>query len=147
MSLHTAVVDIGGFVFCSPEEDADLAPVHENEALALVGHVGAQPASHDAVPSRQIHRVKLCLDDLSDVVEDSSLLEGEGHAVDGVLLHVLVHISVLHHCILSVLLVNVSVWLDHLRVGLTLPLLGFVGAGVSCNLRNRLTHITSKLLF
>ena len=135
-SFDTAVVDIGGLVFCAPQEDSDLAPVHEDEALALVGHVGAQTTAHDAVPSRQVHRVKLCLDDLCDIVQNPALLEGEGHAVDGVLLHVLVHVGILNHCILSVLLVNISMWLDNLGVGFTLPLFGLVGAGVSCNLSN-----------
>ena len=40
-SLNAAVVDIGWLILCSPEQDANLSPIHENEALALVRDVGA----------------------------------------------------------------------------------------------------------
>ena len=55
--------------------------------------IGAQSSAYDAVPSGQVHLVELRLDDLSDVIEHATLLEGESHTVDGVLLHRLVHIS------------------------------------------------------
>ena len=124
-SLDAAVVDIGGLVLCAPQEDADLSPVHEDEALGLVGDVGAHAAAHNAVPGRQIHLVKLRLDDLRDVVKHFALLEGERHAVHRVLLHLLVHVRVLYDCILGVLLVNGAVRLDDLRVRLALPALAW----------------------
>ena len=130
------MVSIGRFVLGSPEQNSNFAPVYENEAFALVGHVGAKATAHDAVPSGQIHLVKLCLDDLCDVVKDTALLECESHAVNRVLLHKLIHISVLYHCIFSLLLIRCSMGLNYLRIRLFLPLFSLVGTSVSCNLRN-----------
>ena len=86
------MVNVRRLVLGAPEQNADLAPVHENEALGLVGDVAAEATPHNAVPRWQVHLVELGLDDLGDVVEHAALLEGEGHAVDGVLLHRLVHV-------------------------------------------------------
>ena len=106
-----------------------------------MGNVGAESAPDDAVPSRQVHLVKLCLDDLCNIIEDSSLLECEGDAVDCMLLHVLVHVSVLDDSVLRLLLVGAAVRLHHLRVSLTLPFLCFGSSGVSCNLCYVLSHL------
>ena len=128
------MVDIGGFVFGSPDEDSDFTPVNENEALALVGHIGAQSAPNDTMPGGQVHLIELCLDDLSDVVKDSTLLEGESNTVNGMLLHALVHIGILYHCIFGLLLIHIAVGLDYLCVRLSLPLLRLRCASVGCNL-------------
>ena len=130
------MADVGALVLRPPEQDADFAPVNVDKALALVGHVGAHAAAHDAVPGRQVHLVELCFDDFGDVVQDAALLEGEGDAVHRVLLHVLVHVRELDDCILSLLLVSSAVRLHYLRVGLPLPLFGLHGPGVRCNLRD-----------
>ena len=136
-SLDAAVVNVSGFILRAPDQDADLAPIHEDEALALVGDISAEAAAYDTVPGRQVHLVKLCLDDLSDVIEDAALLEGKGDAIDSVLLHRLVHVGILDHCVLSFLLVDGAMGLYDLIVGLALPLFGLVGAGVRCNLSYR----------
>ena len=142
-SLDRAVVDVGGLVFRAPEQDADLAPVHEDEALALVCHVCAHAATYDAVPSRQVHLVELSLNDLSDIVQYATLVESECDAINGVLLHVRIHICILDDGIFSLLLVCVTVRLYHLCVGFALP-----GFRLSClcvcyNLR----HGSHRLFF
>ena len=91
-SLDAAVIDIGRFVLCAPKQDADLTPVHKDEALGLVSDIGAEATPHNAVPRGQVHLIKLSLDDLCNVIKNASLLESEGHAVNGMLLHRLVHV-------------------------------------------------------
>ena len=133
-SLDAAMVNVSGLILRAPDQDAYLAPVHEDEALALVGDICAKATAYDTVPRWQVHLVKLCLDDLSDVVEDAALLEGEGDAIYGVLLHRLVHVGVFDHCILSFLLIDGAMGLYNLIVGLALPLLSLISAGVCYNL-------------
>ena len=89
-----------------------------------MGDIGAQTAAHNAMPSWQIHLIELCLDNLCDVVQYTPLCECKRHAVDRMLLHVLVHVGVLHHGILCVLLVESAMRLHNLRVGVFLPLFG-----------------------
>ncbi len=91
-SLDAAVIDIRRLVFCAPEQDSNFAPVHKNEALGLVGDVGAEAATHNTVPGGQVHLIKLGLNDLCDIVQDAPLLESECYAVDSMLLHRLVHV-------------------------------------------------------
>merc|ERR1719440_1009468 len=79
------------------EEDSDLAQVEVDEVLRLVRHVRAEVAAHDAVPGRVVLFVELLLDESGDVLLDVVLLEGLGSAVDGILLHVLGHVSILDH--------------------------------------------------
>ena len=137
-SLDAAVVDVGGFVFCSPQQDSNLTPVHENEALALVGDVGAEATTHNAMPGRKVHVIKFALDDLRDVVKDTALSESECNAVDGVLLHVFVHIGILDDCVFRILLIDSSMGLHDLSVGFSLPILCLGSLSVSCNLRDSL---------
>ena len=120
-SLDRAVINVGRLILRAPEQDTHFAPIHENEALALMRHVCAHAAPHDAVPSRQVHLIEFSLNDLSDIVEYAALVEGECDAVNCVLLHVRVHICILDHGILGFLLVCVTVRLHHLRIGLSLP--------------------------
>ena len=101
-----------------------------------MGHIGAQPAPNDAMPCGQVHLIKFCLYDLGDVIEDAALLESESDAIDGMLLHTFIHIGILYHCIFSLLLLNITVWLDNLCVRLSLPLFCLVCSSVSCNLSN-----------
>ena len=80
------------------------------------------------MPGGQVHGVELCFDNLSDVVEHTFLLESKGDAVDCVLLHLLRHVTLLHNCVVSIFLANVTVRLHNvLVVVLGLPQLG------SCN--------------
>ena len=145
-SLDAAVVNVCGLVLRTPDQDAYLAPVHEDEALALVGDICAKATAYDTVPSRQVHLVKLCLDDLSDVVEDAALLKGKGDAIDSVLLHWLIHVSILDHCILCFLLIDLTMRLYNLIVRLALPLLSLISAGVCYNLSYR-CHAFSFLFY
>ena len=96
-------------ILSSPEENSDLAPVHEDEALGLMGDIGAHSAAHNAVPGRLIHRVEFSLDYFCNIVEHSLLLKSKANTVNCVLLHIWVHVCIFDDCILSVLLVNVTV--------------------------------------
>ena len=91
------MIDVGRFILGAPDQNSDFAPVHEDKALVLMSDVGAHAATHDAVPGRQIHRIELSLNDLCDVVKHAPLLEGKSDTVDGMLLHISVHICMLHH--------------------------------------------------
>ena len=133
-SLDAAMVNVSGLILRAPDQDAYLAPVHEDEALALVGDICAKATAYDTVPRWQVHLVKLCLDDLSDIVEDAALLEGKGDAIDSVLLHWFVHVGILDHCVLGFLLIDATMGLYNLIVGLALPLLSLISAGVCYNL-------------
>ena len=133
-SLDAAMVNVSGLILSAPDQDAYLAPVHEDEALALVGDICAKATAYDTVPRWQVHLVKLCLDDLSDVVEDTALLEGKVDAIYSVLLHWFVHVGILDHCVLGFLLIDATMGLYNLIVGLALPLLSLISAGVCYNL-------------
>ena len=71
-------------------------------------HVCTETTTYDTVPGREKHGVELIFNYLCYIIKNSSLLESECHAVDCLLLHVLVHVSKLYHRVLSVLLVNSS---------------------------------------
>ncbi len=67
--------------------------------LGLVGDVGTEVSSHDAVPCGVVLLVELLLDESSDVLLDVELLESLGSNIDSILLHVLRHICVLNDCL------------------------------------------------
>ena len=81
------------------QEDSDLAKVEVDEVLGLVGDIGSEIAANDAMPGGVVLLVELLLDEGGDVLLDVELLESLGGNVDGVLLHVLGHISVLDNCL------------------------------------------------
>ena len=66
--------------------------MEEDEALRLVSYVTSHSSSDNAVPRRLVHHVELGLYDLSDVVEDSFLLECVLATVNCMLLHPLGHV-------------------------------------------------------
>ena len=70
--------------------------------------VAAHSSSDDTVPCGQVHRIEFCLNYLCDVIQYSFLLEGEGDAVNSMLLHFLRHIAAFDYGILCLLLVNIS---------------------------------------
>ena len=72
--------------------------VEIDEVLGLVGDVGAEVPADDGVPGGVVLLVELLFDKGGDVLFDVELLEGHVGAIDGVLLHLLVHVSVLDHC-------------------------------------------------
>ena len=126
------MVNICWIIFRAPEQNADFSPVHKDEAFCLVGHVSTESTSHNAVPSRQEHCVEFVFDDLGNIIQNSSLLECKSHAIDCLLLHVLVHVCELHNSILCLLLIDSTVRLDLLMVFITLPFLCFGNSGVCC---------------
>ena len=65
--------------------------------LGLVGHIGAEVTAHNAMPGGVVLLVEFLLDEGGDVLLDVVALEGLGRDVDGVLLHVLGHVSILHN--------------------------------------------------
>ena len=79
------------------EKDGDLTQVEVDEVLGLVGHIGAEVTADDAMPGGVVLLVKFLLDEGGDVLLDVVALKGLGRDVDGVLLHVLGHVSVLHN--------------------------------------------------
>lgn len=93
-------------------------------------HIRAHSTAHDAVPSWKEHCIEFVFDDFSDVVEHSSLLEGEGHAVNSLLLHVGVHVCELDDSVFSLLLVEATVSLNNLFVLGWLPFFCFLNSGV-----------------
>ena len=71
-------------------------------------HVCTETTTYDTMPGGKKHGVELIFNYLCNIIKNSSLLECECHAVDCLLLHVLVHVSKLDNCVLSILLVNSS---------------------------------------
>ena len=83
------------------------------------------------MPGWEVHGIELSLDYFCDVIKNASLLEGEGDAVHGVLLHLRAHICVLDDSVLGSLLVNASVRLANLSVRLWHPGLCLVHTRIS----------------
>ena len=79
------------------QEDSDLAKVEVDEVLGLVGDIGSEIAANDAMPGGVVLLVELLLDEGSDVLLNVVALESLGRDVDGILLHVLGHVSILHN--------------------------------------------------
>ena len=133
-SFYWAVVDVSWIVLRAPQQNSNFTPVHEDEAFALMGDIWAKTAANNAVPGGQVHLIELCLNDLSNIVENTSLLEGKCHTVNGMLLHEFVHVSILNDSVLGLLLIDSAVSLSDLWISLWLVLLSLSLASVSCNL-------------
>ena len=80
------------------EQACDLSHVEVDEVFGFVGDVGAEVPADDAVPGGVVLLVELLFNIGSDVLLDVELLKGNVGAIDGVLLHLLVHVGVLYHC-------------------------------------------------
>ena len=65
--------------------------------LGLVGHIGAEVTADDAMPGWVVLLVEFFLDESGDVLLDVVALESLGGDINGVLLHVLGHVSILHY--------------------------------------------------
>ena len=71
--------------------------VEVDEMLGLVGDIGAEVPADDCMPGGVVLLVELLLDVGCDILLDVELLEGHIGAVNGILLHLLVHIGVLYY--------------------------------------------------
>lgn len=74
-----------------------MSHVEVDEVFGFVGDIGAEVAADDAVPGGVVLLVELLLDVSSDIFFDVELFQSYVGAVDGVLLHLLVHVSMLDH--------------------------------------------------
>ena len=74
-----------------------MSHVEIDEMLGFVGDVGTEVSADDAVPGRIVFFVELLFDVGGDVLLDVVFLERLRCAVDGVLLHVFRHVSVLDY--------------------------------------------------
>lgn len=72
-----------------------MSHVKVDEVLSLMGHVGAEVPADDSVPSGVVLLVELLLDVGGNVLFNIEFFEGNVGAVDGVLLHLLVHVRML----------------------------------------------------
>ena len=79
------------------KKDGDLTKVEIDEMLGLVGNVGTEVTAYDAMPGGVVLFVEFLLDERCDVLLNVVALEGLGRDIDGVLLHVLGHVSILHY--------------------------------------------------
>ena len=74
--------------------------------LGLVGHIGAEVTADNAMPGGVVLLVEFFLDEGSDIFLDVVALKSLGRDVNGILLHVLSHVSVFNdgfsvsHCTL-----------------------------------------------
>ena len=65
--------------------------------LSLVGNIGSEVPANNAVPGGVVLLVKLLLNVGGNVLLDVELLQSHVGAIDGVLLHLLVHVCVFDH--------------------------------------------------
>merc|ERR1719231_536309 len=79
------------------EENGNLPQIEVNEVLGLVCHIRAKVSSHNCVPCWIVLFVELLLDEGSNIFLDIVLLQGLSSAVNGILLHVLCHVSIFDH--------------------------------------------------
>ena len=80
------------------EEHCDLSHVEIDEVLGFVGDVGSEIPAHNCVPGGVVLFIEFLLDVGGDILLDVELFQGHVRTVDGILLHLLVHVSVLYHC-------------------------------------------------
>lgn len=97
------------------QQDRDLSEIEINEVLGFVGHVRAEVSSDDAVPGWVILFIEFLLDVRGNILRkqrvstwqggrrrggryffDVIFLEGLGCTINGILLHILRHISILN---------------------------------------------------
>merc|ERR1719296_360789 len=79
------------------QQDGHLSQVEVNEVLGFVRHIGAKIATNDGMPCGVVLLIELLLDEGSDVLLDVVLLKCLCRTIDGILLHVLCHVSIFDH--------------------------------------------------
>ena len=98
--LYTAVLyDDTRMLYLSrlEEKNGNLSQVEVNKMFRLVCDVTAEVPSHNAMPRGVVLLVEFLLDVSGNVFFDVEFFESLSGTVDGILLHVLRHISVLHY--------------------------------------------------
>ena len=75
-----------------------MSHVEVDEVLGFVGDVGSEVTAYDTVPGGIILLVKLLLVVGSDVFLNVEFFKSNVGAINGVLLHLLVHVGVLDDC-------------------------------------------------
>ena len=73
--------------------------IEVDEVFGLVGDVGSEVSANDTVPGGIVLLIELLLDVGGNILFDIELLQGDVGAIYCVLLHFLVHVSVLYHCL------------------------------------------------
>ena len=76
-----------------------MSHVEVDEVFGFVGDIGAEVAADDAVPGGVVLLVKLLLDVGGDIFFDVELFECYVSAIDGILLHFLVHVGMFDDCL------------------------------------------------
>jgi len=80
------------------EQNCHLPHVEIDKVLGLVSNVRTEIAANNTVPCRVVFLVKLLLDICCDILFNVELLQGHICAVNGILLHLLVHICMFDDC-------------------------------------------------
>ena len=65
--------------------------------LGLMRHIGAEVTANDAMPGRIVLLVEFLLDESGNILLDVVAFESLSGDVDGILLHVLGHVSILNN--------------------------------------------------
>ena len=81
------------------QKNGHLPHVEVDEVLGLVRNVGAKIAPDNTVPRGVKFFVELFLDKGSNILFDVEFLECLVSTVNSILLHLLVHVSVLYYCL------------------------------------------------
>ena len=76
-----------------------MSHVEVDEVFGLVGDIGAEVAADNGVPGGVVLLVELFFDVGRNILLDIELLECHIRAVNGILLHLFVHVSVFDHCL------------------------------------------------
>jgi hypothetical protein len=81
------------------EEHCDLPHIEVDEMFGLMCDVGSEVPANHTVPGGVVLLVKLLLDVGRDILLDVELLQSHIRTINRVLLHLLVHIRMLYHCL------------------------------------------------
>ena len=77
------------------QKDGNLSHVEVDEVLGFVCDVRSEVTSNNAVPGGVVLLVELLFDVGSDILLDIELLKSNVRAINGILLHFLIHVCVL----------------------------------------------------
>lgn len=72
-----------------------MSHVEVDEVFGFVSDIGSEVSTNNTMPGGVVFLVKLFLDVGGDILLDVELLQGNISAINGILLHLLVHIGML----------------------------------------------------